>query len=71
MRLLIAHKDYDDKVTRIIYNYLDRHNGWYCYAHNAAGDQIGDAVYQYHKADVLVAARQMADEYGVTNVNRL
>lgn len=32
-------------VTGVLYAYSDRKNGWYCYAHNEDGDQIGAAEY--------------------------
>lgn len=52
-------------VADVLYAYSDRRNGWYCYARNTAGDQLGDAIYRYHKADVLKAAREIAREHNV------
>lgn len=57
-------------VTGVLYAYSDRRNGWYCYAHNDAGDQIGDAIYMYQKADVLSSARELAAEHGSVPVVR-
>lgn len=71
MRLLIATKEFDAVVTGVAYCYADRRNGWYAYAHNAAGDQIGPAHYQWRKDDVLAEAEWLAKEYGGVPVARL
>lgn len=54
-------------VTEIRFAYSDRRNGWYTYASNTQGDQIGNAEYRYQKSDVIRTARKMARDYGLTD----
>lgn len=52
-------------VVGIVYSYSDRRNGWYCYAEDAEGNQIGPAEYRYAKRDVLDYARETAKLFKV------
>jgi hypothetical protein len=52
-------------VKSIAYAYSDRRNGWYCYAEDAMGNQIGAAAYEYRKADIVWLAHETAKVFGV------
>jgi hypothetical protein len=52
-------------VNHIVYAYSDRRNGWYCYAADAVGNQIGAAAYEYRKADIVWLAHETAKVFGV------
>lgn len=55
----------DAPITGVIYAFLDRRNGWYCFAHDAEGNQIGEAIYTYRKEWVIVEARHLASQHNV------
>jgi hypothetical protein len=52
-------------ITGVLYCYSDRRNGWYCFAHDAEGNQVGDAVYLYTKAEIVAEAKAIATQHNV------
>jgi hypothetical protein len=49
----------------VTYSFANPRTGWYCYAHDAEGNQIGDAEYRYHKAYILRVAKDLAEAHSV------
>jgi hypothetical protein len=49
----------------VAYAFADRRNGWYCFAFDAEGNQLGEAVYLYTKSEIVAHAKSMAADLGV------
>lgn len=52
-------------VKSVRYAYSDRRNGWYAYAADTEGNQIGAAQYEFRKSSIVIIAKQAADALGV------
>lgn len=53
------------RIADIMYAYSDRRNGWYCFARDTEGNQVGDAVYLFTKREIIEHARDWAKAYSV------